>query len=161
VVTTSAADAPVVDPTITPVADPVITGTPSPVTNATTGTATTPGTDTTAPVVDTPAPVVTDTPEVQAQDKADEQAEVDANRAADKPLTVDDVKSAVTNYVTKFGMPATQEDGPKIFIAALGNPPAGEAYWKMSLLSELPQDQLKKAVDAWATAAAADGRYAA
>lgn len=89
-----------------------------------------------------------DPAEVEAQDKADEQAEVEQTRKDDKPLTIDDVKAVVTAYVGKYGMPAVQEDGPKIFVEALGAPPEGEAYWKMSLL---PDDQAKlaKVVSVW------------
>lgn len=85
---------------------------------------------------------------VAAQDKADEQAEVEANRDADKPVTVDDVKAVVNQYVTKFGLPATQEDGPKIFVEALGTPPEGESYWKMSILPA-DQESLKKVLSVW------------
>lgn len=89
-----------------------------------------------------------DTPETAAQDKADEQAEVEAAREPEKPLTREDVKVAMMAYVKKFGMPATQEDGPKIYVEALGAPPAGEEYWKLSLV---PDDQtaLGKVVATW------------
>lgn len=89
-----------------------------------------------------------DPADVEAQDKADEQTEVEQTRKDDKPLTIDDVKAVVTAYVGKYGMPAVQEDGPKIFVEALGAPPEGEAYWKMSLL---PDDQAKlaKVVSVW------------
>lgn len=102
-----------------------------------------------------------DDAETQAQDAADEAAEVEAAREPEKPLTVDDVKAAVGLYVEKHGMSATQEDGPKVFVSALGKPPAGEDYWKMSLLANATQEQLQKAVKGWKDAAAAGARYAA
>lgn len=71
------------------------------------------------------------------QDAEDEAAEVAATRTA--PVTIDDVKETVNKYVEKFGLPATQEDGPKIFVEALGNPPAGEAFWKFSILPNDPE----------------------
>jgi hypothetical protein len=102
-----------------------------------------------------------DDPEVQAQDAADEQAEVDANRDAEAPLTVEDLKAVMSQYVEKFGMPATQEDGVKIFADAIGTPPAGEAAWKMTLVAAAGQDKLKAAIAAWKAAASAAGRYGA
>jgi hypothetical protein len=102
-----------------------------------------------------------DDAETQAQDEADEQAEVEASRDPEEPLTVEDLKSAMSAYVTKFGMPATQEDGVNIFASALGNPPAGEAAWKMTLVANAGQDKLKKAIDAWTAAAAAGERFGA
>lgn len=97
----------------------------------------------------------------QAQDAADEQAEVEAAREPEKPLTVEDVKAAVGEYVSKFGMAETQQDGVKIFADALGKPPAGEPFWKMSLLASASQEQLQKAIVAWKTAASAQTRYVA
>lgn len=85
----------------------------------------------------------------EAQDKADEQAEVEESRDTGKPLTIDDVKAAMSKYVEKYGMPATQEDGPKIFVEALGAAPAGEPYWKLSLLADADQDKLKKLIAIW------------
>ncbi len=84
----------------------------------------------------------------QAQDQADEQAEVEQNRDEEKPLTVDDVKKLATAYANNYGMPAAQEDGPKIFVEALGNPPEGEPFWKFSLV---PTDQaaLQKLASIW------------
>lgn len=84
-----------------------------------------------------------DDADTAAQDAVDEDAETES-----KDMTVDDVRTAVNDYVKKYGMPAAQEDGPKIFVEALGAPPAGEAYWKMSLL---PDDQptLLKVVTVW------------
>lgn len=97
----------------------------------------------------------------QAQDAADEQAEVEAARAPEKPLTVEDVKAAVGDYVAKFGMAETQQDGMKIFADVLGKPPGEEPYWKLSLLASATQDQLQKVIVAWKTAAAAQTRYVA
>ena len=99
-----------------------------------------------------------DEPEVQEQDEADEQAEVEASRDPEKPLTVDDVKAAVGLYVNKFGMPATNEDGPSIFVKALGQPPEGNPFWKMSILPD-DQKKLKACVDEWSKAAAGSARY--
>ena len=85
------------------------------------------------------------------QDAEDEAAEVEAKRDPKKPLTVEDVRNAMTAYVTAYGLPATQEDGPLIFTEALGAPPAGESYWKLSLLPD-DQDKLQRVVDTWAKA---------
>lgn len=101
-----------------------------------------------------------DEPEIQEQDKADEQAEVEASRNPEKPLTVDDVKAAVGLYVNKHGMPATNEDGPAIFVKALGQPPEGNPFWKMSILPD-DQAKLKACVDEWTKAATSDKRYGA
>lgn len=90
----------------------------------------------------------TDDNATEDQDKADETAEVEEDRSEESPLTVEDVKAVVNGYVKKFGMPATQEDGPKIFVEALGAPPAGEQYWRMSILPE-DQDALKKVIETW------------
>jgi hypothetical protein len=100
-----------------------------------------------------------DDAETQAQDAADEQAEVDANRDAEAPLTIEDLKMAMSEYVTKFDMGAAQEDGVNIFGDALGKPPGGEQFWKMSIAAAAGQDTLKKAIAAWKAAAAADKRY--
>lgn len=91
-------------------------------------------------------------PAAQAQDAADEKAEVDAGRDPAKPLTRDDVKSAMAKYVQNYGMPATQEDGPKIFREALGAPPEGETFWKLSLVPEDDQAKLAKVVEIWTKA---------
>lgn len=85
-------------------------------------------------------------PEEAAQDKADEMAEVAATA---KELTRDDVKAAMVGYVSKFGMAATHEDGPKIFVEALGTPPEGEEFWKLSLVPEDDQAALAKAIEVW------------
>lgn len=102
-----------------------------------------------------------DDAETQKQDAADEAAEVEAARPAAAPVTVEDVMGAVGGYVEKFGLPAAQEDGPKVFVSALGTPPGGEPYWKKSLLATATQDQLQKALVAWKTAAAAEQRFVA
>lgn len=102
-----------------------------------------------------------DEPETQEQDKADEQAEVEASRDAEAPLTGEDVRSAMGLYVKKFGLPATQEDGASIFLDALGTPPKGAEGWKLSVVSEQDQPTLRKAIDAWTSAANAEARYVA
>lgn len=94
-----------------------------------------------------------------AQDKADEAAEVEANRDPENPLTQDDLRAVMGRYVELHGMPETQEDGPKIFKDALGDPPAGADGWKMSLVASEGQECLKKAVDAWTAAVEAGTRY--
>lgn len=87
-----------------------------------------------------------DSAEVAAQDAADEAAEVEETAGAE--VTIEDVKAVVGLYVKSYGMAATQEDGPKIFAEALGAPPEGEPYWKMSLV---PKEQpiLQKCVATW------------
>lgn len=100
-----------------------------------------------------------DDAETQAQDEADEAAEVEASRNPERPLTAEDAMQAVGLYVQKFGIPAAQEDGPSIFVAALGKPPGTEPFWKKSLLANATQDQLRKAIDAWTKAAASDQRF--
>ena len=94
-----------------------------------------------------------DPEEVAEQDAADEATEVEEHRDPANPLTIDDVKSVVGKYVARYGMAAVQEDGPKIFVEALGAPPAGQSYWKMSIL---PDDQAKLAhvVKVWERAVA-------
>lgn len=97
-------------------------------------------------------------PEDAAQDQADEQAETDTGRDPDAPLTAEDLKAAMSAYVEKFGMPAAQSDGVGVFKAALGEPPAGQPGWRVSLVVEQGQDALRKAVTAWNDAAASDKR---
>lgn len=77
------------------------------------------------PVEPTPVPQ-----EVAQQDAEDEAAETGA--AAIAP-TIDNVRAAMGAYVAKFGMPEFQIDGNKIFVAALGQPPAGEKSWRLTL----------------------------
>ena len=98
-------------------------------------------------------PAQTDSEADAAQDAADEAEEVAANRDAEKPLTNDDLKAEMTRYVQTFGMAAVQEDGSRIFQAALGAPPAGEAAWKLSIVGD-DQERLQKAVAAWREAIA-------
>jgi len=92
-----------------------------------------------------------DDPETEAQDATDEAAEVEATRKAS--ATIDDVKAAVQLYVDKFGLKFTQEDGPAIFVEALGKPPAGEAFWKFSILPD-DAEKLAHVVSVWERAAA-------
>lgn len=79
----------------------------------------------------------------QETDAADEQAEV-----ASDELTIDDVKALAVEYQEKYGFEAVQEDGPKIFVEAVGKPPEGEPFWKFSIL---PTDQasLQKLATVW------------
>ena len=93
----------------------------------------------------------------EEQDKADEKAEAEAVR---KELVIDDVKNAVNRYVQKFTLAAAQADGPAIFVSVLGNPPEGEAYWKMSLIPR-DQDTLAKVCRAWELASSEDDRFGA
>jgi len=84
----------------------------------------------------------------EAADAADETAEADAGRDDEKTLTVDDVKALAVEYQEKYGFEAVQEDGAKIFVEAVGAPPAGEPFWKFSIL---PTDQasLQKLAAIW------------
>lgn len=83
------------------------------------------------------------------QDAADEAAEVEAHRDPEKPLTIDDVKAAVMAYAEKYGMPAAQSDGPRIFVEALGAPPKGEEFWKFSILPVDDQEKIQKVISIW------------
>ncbi len=78
-----------------------------------------------------------DTPETERQDAADEAA--DKKPAA--KLSHDDVRAALGRYVQKFGMPAAQEDGPKVLALIFG-----ADIDKVSLIKD-GQDELKKAVE--------------
>lgn len=98
-------------------------------------------------------PEAVDDEATAAQDEADEQAEVEATRAPETPVTIDDLKKVVGDYVSAFSIPIAQEDGPKIFKSVLGDPPAGAA-WTFPVLAGLPQDQLAKVVSAWKNAVA-------
>jgi hypothetical protein len=92
-----------------------------------------------------------DSLEDQAQDAADEAAETSAPAGEPtKLLTRDDLRAAMGAYAKRFGMPVTIEDGPKIMVSALGEPPAGETMWKVTLV---PEDKIGKAVVAWEAAA--------
>ncbi len=91
-------------------------------------------------------------PEDEAQDAADEAAETASEQGEARTITTEDVKAAIGKYVAKFQLPATQEDGPGIFKSVLGAPPAGEPYWKLSILPQ-DQDSLAKCEKAWLDAA--------
>ena len=93
--------------------------------------------------------VASDSAEDAAQDAADEAAEVEAHRDPEKPLTIDDVKAAVMAYAEKYGMPAAQSDGPRIFVEALGAPPKGEEFWKFSILPVDDQEKIRKVISIW------------
>lgn len=102
-----------------------------------------------------------DPAEVQAQDAADEAAEAEGGKIQDM-LTHDDLRKAMGDYVTRYGMPAAQIDGPTIFNAALGDVPAGAVEkdgttpataWRMTLVPDT-QEALGKAVGAWREALA-------
>lgn len=104
-------------------------------------------------------PAAEDDAETAAQDEADEIAEAAAKAPAEKALTHDDLRQAMGNYVKAFGMPAAQEDGPKIFEKALGPVPDGTkdakgetvTSWKVSAV---PADQkaLSAAIQFWTAA---------
>lgn len=76
-----------------------------------------------------------DSPEDVEQDAADEAAETAAAAPADeaKTLTLDDVRHALGEYAAKFGMDATQQDGPQLLKLV-----CGDAVDRMSLI---PDDQ--------------------
>lgn len=88
-------------------------------------------------------------PETVAQDVADE-----AEELASDELTKDDLRAVMGQYVSAYGMPATQTDGAAIFVLALGEPPAGEALWKVSLIPDDQPEMLAKAVAEWKRAVA-------
>lgn len=70
-----------------------------------------------------PAPQIKeDDAETQEQDAADEAAEAERGRKEGK-LTLDDLRSALHEYVSAFGMDAAQQDGTRILAAVL----AGDA----------------------------------
>lgn len=85
-----------------------------------------------------------DTAETDKQDTADEAA--DKGEAA--KLSHDSIRTALGAYVKKFGMPAAQEDGPKVITLALGARDKADATvnWK---ISDIPDEQetLKKVLD--------------
>ena len=99
--------------------------------------------------VDPENPEADDSEADAAQDAADEAAEVEAHRDPEKPLTIDDVKAAVMDYAEKYGMPAAQADGPRIFVEALGAPPKGEEFWKFSILPIDDQEKIRKVISIW------------
>ena len=98
-----------------------------------------------------------------AQDEADEQAEVEATRAPETPVTIDDLKKVVGEYLNAFrtsenaerGKPGSgwleaQEDGPKIFRSVLGDREDGSPW----TFQNIPQEKLAKVVNAWKSAVA-------
>ena len=99
--------------------------------------------------VDPENPEADDSEADAAQDAADEAAEVEAHRDPEKPLTIDDVKAVVMAYAEKYGMPAAQSDGPRIFVEALGAPPKGEEFWKFSILPVDDQEKIRKVISIW------------
>lgn len=86
------------------------------------------------------------------QDAADEKAEADAGHDGDN-VTIDDLREAMNAFVEKKGMPEAQKLGPNIFEGALGKPPAGHDFWRLSLLMDADQKTLRKAIAAWQSAA--------
>lgn len=86
-------------------------------------------------------------PNIQAQPE---------NREPPTELTVDSVRAAAMKYVTKFklDMAVAGDDLAKCLIAT-----KGVGVGKISLLDPKNQEQLKAAVEAFETAAAADKRY--
>ncbi|MFY7925550.1 MAG: hypothetical protein ACOVN5_07045 [Aquidulcibacter sp.] len=93
-------------------------------------------------------------PEEEAQDQADEAAEAD--QGPGRTFTADDVRDAMGLYVNKFGMDAAQEDGPGLLVDVLGAPPAGNLFWKLSII---PADKYEAVRDAWVSAATGVQRY--
>lgn len=94
----------------------------------------------------------------QAQDAEDEKAEASKGKDEAAP-TIEDLRAAMGEYVNKFEMPATHEDGPKIFSSALGNPPEGDEFWKVSTVKAAGDEAIAKAVAAWREAAAGEKRF--
>lgn len=81
------------------------------------------------------------------QDADDEAAETARN--SDGVTTLDDVRAAMTGYLNVYGMPAAQEDCPKVMELALKrkapkNDKGEEQPWRLSLLDGLSSDELKK-----------------
>lgn len=78
-----------------------------------------------------------DDAETQARDAADEAAD----KADTDAVTLDSIKDALGEYVKTYGMPATQEDGPKLLKLIFGE--------KVSKVSDIPNEPeaLKKALD--------------
>lgn len=89
---------------------------------------------------DNPEPA--DDEETAAADAADEAAETAAAKTA---LTLDDVRNALSKYVTTYGMAAAQADGPKLIAKVLGKPHDDAAPCKISDLGE-DQALLAKAI---------------
>lgn len=76
-----------------------------------------------------------DSAEDVKQDAADEA--LDSKVDAKAELTHESIRDALGGYVKKFGMPAAQEDGPKLLAKALGEK-ADKSAWK---ISEIPNEQ--------------------
>lgn len=92
----------------------------------------------------------------EEQDAADEAAE--ETKVQDKELTIEDMKNAAGLYIKKWGIDITQLDGPILFKDILGNPPAGEDYWRFAIVPK-NQETYAKVIKAWTDAAAAGKRY--
>ena len=108
-------------------------------------------------------PEAVDDEATAAQDEADEQAEVEATRAPETPVTIDDLKKVVGDYLNAFrtsenaekGKPGSgwleaQEDGPKIFHSVLGDREDGSPW----TFQNIPQEKLAAVVNAWKNAVA-------
>ena len=80
--------------------------------------------------------------ETAAQDKVDEVAEAEAKADPSRPLTHDDIRNLLGEYVRVYGMPAAQSDGPVVI---------GELWPGKSKISDIPadQDELRRAIDAF------------
>lgn len=86
-------------------------------------------------------PEVVDDEETAAQDAADEAAETAAEKAkTGGKLTLDDVRNVIGLYVKAYGMPAAQEDGPKIIASV-----CGEGAVKVS---DIPEDKIGDVIEA-------------
>jgi hypothetical protein len=93
---------------------------------------------------------ITSSPEDRKQDEADEAAE------KTEELTTDSVRKLAGDYVAKFGIAAANEDGHRVFTAALGPVPADltdtkgapVTQWRMSVIPS-DADSLRKMVHAW------------
>lgn len=78
---------------------------------------------------------------VNETDDADEERESAAAKEKAPELTHDDVSRALGAYVKMYGMPATQEDGPKVLQKLFG-----ESVVRISTIPDT-QEALSKAVD--------------
>lgn len=97
---------------------------------------------------DAPADIPVDAPAVQAQDAADEA------RPADAPLTTDDLRAAMKDYVEAFGMAAAAEDGPRIIALVMtGDMDAKQPDGRSFVASSVPQDKLAHAIKEFKMAA--------
>lgn len=78
--------------------------------------------------------------ETDKADAVDEAADAAGQKGEAVTLTHDDVRSALGAYVKKFGMPAAQEDGPKVLALAMKKLgvelPKGETAWKISAVPD-------------------------